>query len=489
MNGSEKNERDTRSAAWLLLACLAVLVAGLLLGPALLVYENVHWLADEVEVRQPSGSSKTTRINDISAAAGERIELRKTITIDTSEHWSRPVGVLLSGPFSAAIYWDGDLIGAKGEIGSGGEPDIAGPIDSLSFLPSAALRAGGHELRILLSTGKLNYQSNRLVHTLALAPYRDDQRRSLRYYATPLLLLGGLVLLLLLNIRAALGKERRIHVILAVFAGFTVVALLAEISRAVVNYPYDFHVYRSMTTWAAVVGAGFCLSAFTAAQVEARWVNGLLAVGIVAFAFNQFDRVGGDRQIVQDFMILSAAPALIFAIRSVRGSFGYLAILPMVWLAALISQRLSYSLFLDVYLYLAAMVFLGGTWFGLQSQPKKPDAMETEVPGRKRLAVKVSGREIVLDCDQVQFMRAAGNYTEVHTLDGGEYLHNERLGAMTKDTPDGFLRVHRSNTVNMRHVKALRSAEGSSYWLELKDGTEVSVSRNQVAAIRGWINS
>ncbi len=483
MNSSKAAGQALLSIRALLIITTVLLALGLVLARSLAVLEDVYWLADEVKIRPLEGAWLDARVTDVSGT-GELTELAAEVQILNDTLPDIPIGILLSGPFSAEIYWDEELVGEKGIVERDGKSGSPGPIDSITFLPSNRLSPGIHQIRLLISTEHLNYVAPRIIHMLAIGPYRSDDRRPLRYYVTPIILLGGLVLLMFQNARIARSAGSRVHGVLSVFAFFVVVNLLAEISRAVVNYPYNLHLFRGTVMWVSAIGAGASLVFLTADLRRLWWVRLILLICAVGFVVSQLSDISGDRQIVHDFMILSAAPALVFMIYSLKQGISFRLILPLFWVASLVSQFISYGMFLDIYFYIATMIFLAGSWYATYAGSILPANQSEAISDAYRFALKNAGREYYVVSEKVVVLRAASNYTELIDTSGKVHLHAKRLGDLMQEVPDDFMRVHRSVGVNMAYVKELKSMEGSRYQLILNDDQTVPVSRYRVTDIR-----
>lgn len=90
----------------------------------------------------------------------------------------------------------------------------------------------------------------------------------------------------------------------------------------------------------------------------------------------------------------------------------------------------------------------------------------------------------LVELADVVWIRADGDYSELRMRDGRSELHDKSLAGLGSVLPPDFVRCHRSYLVNLRHVRTLRAASGSRYWLVLGDGAELPVGRAHVAALR-----
>lgn len=489
MNSSET--KAYRSiGVWRFAAMLALALAvGLYISHKITVLESVYWVGNSTDIKQEDGTWVNGHVLDVGHMDSIQ-ELRFQVDVNTSEHWQEPVGLIVGGPFSAEFFWDGEPVGQKGQVGTSRKEEVAGPIDSVTFIPARLLEPGQHTLTIKLSTQHMNYDVKRIIHLVALGPYRQDERRSMRYYAAPILLLSGLLVLMAQSIRIGRSAGNRLYTGLGVFAGFVTLSLLTEVSRSVTSYPYDYHAIRGSFMWISSNLAGFSLWYLCFRLEQKRWIRYVLFVGLALVVLSHFFSIGGDRQIARNFLFLSAVPATVYTIQWFRGQASFMLMMPVFWLACFASNILSYGIFLDSYFFVASLTFLASAWFWTYTAPvANTVSEEPEIDQRAptNFRVKDKGRETIIGAESVVVLHAEGNFTKLIKSDGSILLHQSRLGHIMDNPPPSFLRVHRSFAVNTRYVKALRSAEGSKYWLEMEGAEDVPVSRYRVAEIRNAI--
>ena len=390
-----------------------------------------------------------------------------------------PMEVRMSGPFSAAVFFNGVEIGDKGVPGATRGEERAGPIDARIALPAALMQPTGNRLALHLSSHRAGYVPHTLIQSLAIEPYSADARRSLRYYM-PLNLLGSALLALMIAImlRSRAVGDRRGFWLMAAIAGL-LLALLGEVSRALINYSYEWHQPRQ-----AVILAG--LSVFGGALLrysQCRWsgpsgakrtwlVVSALAVTTAIVAMTGYD---GKSIVASAVLLMSTATWMIwYGDSNARWLAG--GLLVMVAFAGWQSGD-----YLDRSVYALALALLAlpairhpGLWL-----PERPSAAS---PSRLRL--QATGRLTVLETSDVTFLKACGNYTEVHTQTGGQHLDNRNLRAVLESIPGRFFRLHRSHAVNLEHGLAIVATAGSRYRLQLKTGGEIPVSRDKVSELR-----
>ena len=120
MNSSTTNTPLT-SGVWRFAALMAMaLLIGLYVSHKITVMESVYWAGDAVERLQADGRWDEVQVSDIATGDGVQT-LRFFIEINDAPWWQDPVGLTVSGPFSAEMLWDGERVGQKGIVGDSPE--------------------------------------------------------------------------------------------------------------------------------------------------------------------------------------------------------------------------------------------------------------------------------------------------------------------------------------------------------------------------------
>ena len=103
----------------------------------------------------------------------------------------------------------------------------------------------------------------------------------------------------------------------------------------------------------------------------------------------------------------------------------------------------------------------------------------------ERIPVVSGGQTVLLDWDEVRYVRADGDYSRVHTYDRS-YLCTQSLRQLEGALPGRFARIHRSHLVNLAKVAAVKRAGPDRLRLALddKERTELDVARRQSKAVR-----
>ncbi|MEL6866757.1 MAG: LytTR family DNA-binding domain-containing protein [Bacteroidota bacterium] len=95
------------------------------------------------------------------------------------------------------------------------------------------------------------------------------------------------------------------------------------------------------------------------------------------------------------------------------------------------------------------------------------------------LAVRKKGLVKLLPIGHVNFIKAAGNYSEIHLLNQQIYLHDKSLNSLDLILPQYFKRIHRSYICNWQQADQLINHGAGKYLLRLHSGDQLPVSRSR----------
>lgn len=95
----------------------------------------------------------------------------------------------------------------------------------------------------------------------------------------------------------------------------------------------------------------------------------------------------------------------------------------------------------------------------------------------KRVAVRVGGKTVFVDVEDVEWMEAAENYVQLHAGKTGHLLHVAMNTLEKSLDPEMFLRIHRSLIVNVRRIKELQPAMHGEYVVTLENGVRLQSGR------------
>jgi len=95
----------------------------------------------------------------------------------------------------------------------------------------------------------------------------------------------------------------------------------------------------------------------------------------------------------------------------------------------------------------------------------------------KRMAVQSAGKTSFIGVDDVDWIRAAENYVELHVAQASHLLHVAMNTLEKSLDPETFVRIHRSLIVNLRQVKQIQPASHGEYVLVLHTGVRLQSGR------------
>ncbi len=102
----------------------------------------------------------------------------------------------------------------------------------------------------------------------------------------------------------------------------------------------------------------------------------------------------------------------------------------------------------------------------------------------KFLSVKKEDKIEIIPIKEICYIQGQDNYTLIHRKNGETDTHRKTLDSLCKILPSHFFRIHKSYLVNLREGKFLKSKTGGKYTLELKNETELPVSRKVYSELK-----
>jgi DNA-binding LytR/AlgR family response regulator len=394
---------------------------------------------------------------------------------------SPPLGLYLSGTFSARVIWNGQEVGHKGEPAVSREGEIPGPVDAIIHLPAEILSPGNNTALIELSSHFRQNSLNSILHGgdalpgLRLASYSSEVRRPISYYAAPLITFVLLAVAAFVLLTVTAHQRTRALVLVAAL----MISAATEIFRAFYAYPYSWHMLRLGLLASAALVFACALPFYTAARAGVSlptWLLPTLVVaGIAAILW-----VGPPQDVVHGVLWLCVPISIAFAIRATRRGISDSAMLLGALVCLMISLLLDSGRFFDQYLYVAVIPLMAAL---CRPKPARPLPLP-EKTEPARLIVHSAGRQRVIDINEILAIQGAGNYAEIKLAGGETVLDDRSLKALLTLLPASFVRVHRSHLANLDDVTELRSLGAGKYELLLSRGQRCPVSRAQVQRIR-----
>lgn len=400
-----------------------------------------------------------------------------------------PLGLYLSGTFSASALWNGVPVGAKGMPGEQPSAERAGQIDVVLHLPSHAVQPGRNMLLLQISSHRLTHAVTSVIHGtqelygLRVAPFSADARRPIGYYATPFLMSGILLAALLAVTIKGRGPGAGRKTWAVAIAAALLFAALAEVSRAALNYSYFLHDLRM----SAIAGAAWTASVAIICHAAGPFVWAVrpratfgAAVGVVtAAALLPTSPL--------PMLMVAATIGIVLALRRALAREPQCAELAVALLVIVGFALAEPSLFMDRGLYASCLPLVAHlAWTRARSAVVESGtpALSADRAASDRLIVRTAGVEYIVLVSAIRSIHAAGDYAEIVENAGRRLLDDRSITALAAQLPSSFFRVHRSHVVNLRCVSALRSHGGGKYDLLLTDGSSIPVSRARVTALR-----
>jgi hypothetical protein len=106
-----------------------------------------------------------------------------------------------------------------------------------------------------------------------------------------------------------------------------------------------------------------------------------------------------------------------------------------------------------------------------------------------RFSVRTGSRVQIVSVDDVEWIAAAGDYSELHTSAGTHLLRETMSSLEQRLDPARFVRIHRSRIVCLSLILELRSTENREYVVKLSDGSHHRCSRTYAPRIDSWLRN
>jgi two-component system LytT family response regulator len=106
-----------------------------------------------------------------------------------------------------------------------------------------------------------------------------------------------------------------------------------------------------------------------------------------------------------------------------------------------------------------------------------------------RILVRTGQRTRIVPVEDIDWISAAGEYTELHVRSRSYLLRETMSSLQGRLDPTAFLRIHRSRIVRTKCIVELRSLENREHVLTLSDGSEHRSSRTYAPGLEQWLGS
>jgi two-component system, LytTR family, response regulator len=94
-----------------------------------------------------------------------------------------------------------------------------------------------------------------------------------------------------------------------------------------------------------------------------------------------------------------------------------------------------------------------------------------------RLVVRDGEKLFFVPVNQITRISAEGNYVRIHTATGFHMIRETISRIESRLNPEQFMRIHRSEIINIDYIKEIRTCSHSDCIVVLKNGVECSLSR------------
>lgn len=106
-----------------------------------------------------------------------------------------------------------------------------------------------------------------------------------------------------------------------------------------------------------------------------------------------------------------------------------------------------------------------------------------------RFVVRTGSRIHIVHADDIVWIAAAGDYTELHVGDRSHLLRETMHSLEQKLDPRKFLRIHRSRIVRTDAIVELSAIDNREYLIKLSDKSQHRSSRTYADKLGKWLNT
>lgn len=107
----------------------------------------------------------------------------------------------------------------------------------------------------------------------------------------------------------------------------------------------------------------------------------------------------------------------------------------------------------------------------------------------ERLTVKADGRLVFLKPEEVVWVEAADNYVVLHLTTGRLMLRETMAAIEARLGTLNFIRINRSAIVHLEQIKEIQPAQHGDYIVQLRDGTQLPLSRSLRGRLDRFVNN
>lgn len=408
-----------------------------------------------------------------------------TVVSISPDEADAPLAVDIDAMASAEVRWNGSLIGRNGIPGADRASEAPGLYSASIPVPPRLVRPGDNRVTIILSAHHLWFPVDQPIHRLVIGPPRDAEAYTLRHYLPTLTtLVVPACALLLLGVLLFLGRIGRMVLPAMTILALIVVQGLIEVSKIAVPYTYPWHLARltALTGLTAVVG--LLLVVLTCRVFLPSRTQAVSGGAAVAMAVACLILPGLDRQALAVFVVAILAVAAGAAPATMRRDRRAATLLIAAVSLAVWAYRVGPN-FLDTVYYMTA----AGTAIalGLAALLRPAQANDSPVPvSEPTVTLRDGARHHIILPSQIIFLKADDDYCTIYLTDGREIMVTMTLKTALALLPAGFMRIHRSHAINVRHLSSTRPGPGGRV-VKLSGGTTLPVGRTYAADLRAFV--
>lgn len=417
----------------------------------------------------------------------------------------QPHGVYVFGKTSSRVYFNGEFIGQNGTPSILAKDEFPGKIDAVFYVPGDLIQPGSNQVVLQLSAHHGFLTLGNPITFIGFGAYHDPSYFLQRNLGLSLIPLGALVLGALYFLVASFNPvNRQANVLFLLMSFLAACQLLAEISRSLFSYSYPFHDVRLLLIVSLSLCFGGCLLRYMTMKLELTKPWHWTLAGVMLTLLAVIVMPGFDAKTTMAILVPTSICTGLIAYQMYRQPgkelMAYLGVFVVFAFLALINL----TSFQDVLFYYIITIILG---FLFVQQAVKLNREQRQIARLRfrleqihqpqespRLTINSAGKIELIDCDQIAYCQAAGDYVDVYLAGGKQKLFSGSLKVLTEQLPDNFLRVHRSYLVNMDFIQSLSSKSAGTQkvaagggFLSLSGGAEVPVSRRIMPMVRSVV--
>lgn len=396
-----------------------------------------------------------------------------------------PLAVDIDAMASAEVRWNGSLIGRNGVPGADRASEAPGLYTASIPVPPRLVRPGNNRVTIILSAHHLWFPVGQPIHRLMIGPPRDAEAYTLRHYLPTLTtLVMPACALLLLGALLCFGRIGRMVLPAMTILALIVVQGLIEVSKIAVSYTYPWHLARltALTGLTAVVG--LLLVVLTCRVFLPSRTRTVSSGAAVAMAVACLIVPGLDRQALAVFVVALLAVAAGAAPATMQRDRRAATLLIAAVSLAIWAYRAGPDFLDTVYYVTAAGAAIA---LSLAAVLRPVQANESPVPvSEPTVTLRDGARHHIILPSQITFLKADDDYCTIYLTDGRQIMVTMTLKTVLALLPAGFIRIHRSHAINVRHLSGTRPGPGGRV-ANLSGGTTLPVGRTYAADLRAFI--